>query len=52
MIADALTKVVMIAREDAGPVLDHYRASALIVARGGEVCATADWQDAGSNLAH
>jgi len=52
MIADALTKVVMIAREDAGPILDHYGASALIVARGGELCATADWQDAGSNLAH
>jgi FAD:protein FMN transferase len=45
MIADALTKVVMIAAEDAGPILDHYGASALFVSRAGEVCATADWQD-------
>jgi FAD:protein FMN transferase len=51
MIADALTKVVMIAQEDAGPILDHYGASALFVSGSGEVCATADWQDAGG-LAH
>jgi FAD:protein FMN transferase len=48
MVADALTKIVMIAREDAGPILDHYGASALFVAETGEVCATADWQDAAS----
>ena len=46
MIADALSKVVMIAREQAGPLLDRYGASALIVLRGGEICATADLQDA------
>jgi FAD:protein FMN transferase len=51
MIADALTKVVMIAQEDAGPILDHYGASALIVSGAGEICATADWQDA-VNFAH
>jgi thiamine biosynthesis lipoprotein len=51
MIADALTKVVMIAQEEAGPILDHYGASALIVSGAGEICATADWQDAVS-LAH
>jgi FAD:protein FMN transferase len=45
MIADALTKVVMIAPAGAGPILDHYGASALIVSRSGEVCATADWQN-------
>jgi FAD:protein FMN transferase len=46
MIADALTKVVMIAQEDAGPLLDHFGASAMFVARNGEVHATADWRDA------
>jgi FAD:protein FMN transferase len=46
MIADALTKVVMIAQEDAGPLLDHYGASAIFVACNGEVRATADWRDA------
>jgi thiamine biosynthesis lipoprotein len=46
MIADALTKVVMIAQEDAGPILDHYGASALFVSGVGEICATACWQDA------
>jgi thiamine biosynthesis lipoprotein len=48
MIADALTKVVMIAQEDTGPLLDHYRASALFVSSTGEVRATADWQDVAS----
>jgi len=45
MIADALTKIVMIAREDAGSVLDHYGASAMFVAHTGEIHATSDWQD-------
>jgi thiamine biosynthesis lipoprotein len=45
LVADALTKVVMIAGEEAGAVLDHYRASALFVTDGGEICASADWQD-------
>jgi FAD:protein FMN transferase len=51
MVADALTKVVMIAGEEAGDVLDHYGASALLVSGNGEICATADWQDANS-IAH
>ena len=45
VIADALTKVVMIAGRDASEVLDHYRASALFVTTTGEVLATTDWQD-------
>jgi len=45
MIADALTKVVMIDGEAASPLLEHYRASALLVLPSGEVRATADWQD-------
>ena len=45
MIADALTKVVMIAGSAASEVLDHYGASALFVTTSGEVLATADGQD-------
>jgi thiamine biosynthesis lipoprotein len=45
MIADALTKIVMIAQEDAGSLLDHYGASAMLFASTGEVRATFDWQD-------
>jgi thiamine biosynthesis lipoprotein len=48
MIADALTKVVMIAALDASELLDHYAASALFVTTDGEVLATVDWQDANS----
>jgi len=44
MIADALTKVVMIAGEAAGPLLDHFRARALMVAADGTVNATSDWR--------
>jgi FAD:protein FMN transferase len=44
MMADALTKVVMIAGECAGAVLDHYGARALFVTDAGEICASADWQ--------
>lgn len=44
-IADALTKVVMIAGEAAASLLTHYRASALLVLQSGEIRATADWQD-------
>jgi thiamine biosynthesis lipoprotein len=51
MVADALTKVVMIAGEAAGDVLDHYGASALLVSGDGQISTTADWQDAFS-LAH
>jgi thiamine biosynthesis lipoprotein len=44
MIADALTKIVMIAGEDAAGPLGHYRASAIFVSADGDVRATSDWQ--------
>jgi thiamine biosynthesis lipoprotein len=44
-IADALTKVVMVAGSTASEVLDHYGASALLVTISGEILATADWHD-------
>jgi FAD:protein FMN transferase len=46
MVADALTKVVMIAGTGASETLDHYAANALLVSSDGEVEVTADWQDA------
>lgn len=56
LIADALTKVVMIQGEDLsqgedlGALLDHYHASALVVSITGEICVTPGWLD-GENLA-
>ena len=47
MVADALTKVVMISGTQAAAPLAHYRASAIFVSAGGDVCTTADWQGAG-----
>lgn len=46
MIADALTKVVMISGTDAAELLGHYGASALLVSMGGDVQITPDWQHA------
>ena len=46
MIADALTKVVMIASENAAPLLQDYGASALLMLESGDVRITPDWQDA------
>ena len=46
MIADALTKVVMIAREEAMNLLKQYRANALFVLESGDVWVTPDWQNA------
>jgi thiamine biosynthesis lipoprotein len=43
MIADALTKVVMVAGERAAAPLEHFRASAIFIASDGDVRATADW---------
>lgn len=43
-IADALTKIVMIAGADASALLDHYNASALIVLTDGEVRASPNWK--------
>jgi len=44
MIADALTKIVMIAGTEAAAPLGHYRASAIFVSADGDVRATSDWQ--------
>jgi thiamine biosynthesis lipoprotein len=46
MVADALTKVVMIAGESATAVLDYYQASALFVSADGNLRVTPDWQKA------
>jgi thiamine biosynthesis lipoprotein len=45
IIADALTKVVMIEGERAAPILDHYAACALFVADDGQVQTTSSWLD-------
>ena len=45
MIADALTKVIMIGGRDASEVLGHYGASGLFMTNSGDVLATADWED-------
>lgn len=46
MVADALTKIVMIAGESAATVLDHYNATALLVLAGGDIRVTSNWQSA------
>jgi thiamine biosynthesis lipoprotein len=46
MIADALTKIVMISGEGAGELLAHYQAGALLVLKSGDVRITPDWHDA------
>ena len=43
MVADALTKIVMIAGAEAAAPLDHYRASAIFISADGDVRATSDW---------
>jgi FAD:protein FMN transferase len=45
MVADALTKVVILTGIDSSRTLDHYGASALFMKESGEVKVTADWQD-------
>ncbi|HEY4911164.1 MAG TPA: FAD:protein FMN transferase [Methylomirabilota bacterium] len=45
MIADALTKVVMLTGEPATALLARYGASALFVSENGELRATRDWSD-------
>jgi thiamine biosynthesis lipoprotein len=44
MVADALTKIAMLAGEQAGALLRDYDAQALLVSASGEVSTTADWQ--------
>jgi thiamine biosynthesis lipoprotein len=45
MIADALTKVVMIAGEAAAGLLAHFNASALLVSGAGDIRVTPSWRD-------
>lgn len=45
MIADALTKVVMISGTDADELLTHYAAGALLVAPGGDIQITSNLSD-------
>jgi FAD:protein FMN transferase len=45
MIADALTKVAMIAGQGASGLLQRYGASALLILESGDVWVTPDWQD-------
>jgi thiamine biosynthesis lipoprotein len=45
MVADALTKIVMISGEHAAGILKTYQASALFVSATGDVCVTPEWQD-------
>jgi thiamine biosynthesis lipoprotein len=46
IIADALTKIVMIAGTDAAELLEHYNASALLISTDGDVQITPDWHHA------
>lgn len=43
MVADALTKVVMISGEEAQPVLKYFQADAIFVAQSGEALCSPDW---------
>jgi FAD:protein FMN transferase len=45
MVADALTKIVMICGQRAAGILRSYQASALFVSAAGDVCITPEWQD-------
>jgi len=46
MIADALTKVVMVAGEAASPILAQYGASALFLSSDGDLRVSGNWQSA------
>jgi FAD:protein FMN transferase len=48
MIADALTKIVMIKGDDASPLIEHYHAGALMVRATGEIQATSNWKGTAS----
>jgi thiamine biosynthesis lipoprotein len=45
IVADALTKIVMIRGPRAAELLKSYQSSALFVSPAGEVCVTPEWQD-------
>jgi thiamine biosynthesis lipoprotein len=44
MVADALTKIVMVAGKRAAPALARYQASAIFVSSDGDIHTTSDWQ--------
>lgn len=46
MVADALTKIVMISGTDAGELLESYQADALLISPDGGVQITSDWHHA------
>ncbi|OAF09110.1 FAD:protein FMN transferase [Bradyrhizobium neotropicale] len=46
MVADALTKIVMISGTDAGQLLECYQAGALLISADGDVQITSDWHHA------
>lgn len=46
LVADALTKIVMISGIDAIGLLEHYNASALLISMDGDVHITPDWHHA------
>lgn len=46
MVADALTKIVMISGADAGDLLDRYDADALLIPTDGSVQITSNWHQA------
>jgi thiamine biosynthesis lipoprotein len=46
MVADALTKVVMLSGSDAGQLLTHYEASALMISADHDIHITSDWHHA------
>lgn len=46
MVADALTKIVMIAGTEAIGLLEHYNANALLISTDGDVHITPDWHHA------
>lgn len=43
--ADALTKIVMLATDQSGAILEHYGASALVVKANGDVFLSAPWKE-------
>ena len=45
MLADALTKVVMVAGERALDVLNHFQADAFFIARNGSALCSSHWHD-------
>ncbi|MGN1289026.1 MAG: FAD:protein FMN transferase [Bradyrhizobium sp.] len=51
MVADALTKVVMVSGTGAGDLLERYRANAMLISADGDVQMTSDWLGAAHRAA-